>query len=76
MELIAELKKWAKIRQLKAQVKIRQLKELKMLDILRLSIEVLIEVLPEVLIDIAIEVFAKILTAEVLIKLASGTELI
>ena len=47
-----------------------------MLDILKLSIEVLIKVLPEVLIDVAIEVLTEILAAEVLIKLTSGTELV
>ena len=46
-----------------------------MLDILRLSVEVLAEVLPEVLADVAVEVLAEILAVEVFVKLAGGTEL-
>jgi hypothetical protein len=65
-------------------VEIRQLKELKVFDILRLSIEVLTEVLTVKV--LAIEVLAKVLTeilteilveltTEITIEIASGTEL-
>jgi NADH:ubiquinone oxidoreductase subunit K len=43
---------------------------------LRLSIVVATEVLTDVLTDVTVEVLIEILAAEVLIKLASGTELI
>ena len=48
------------VAELEAQVEIRQLKELKVFDTLRLFVEV----------------FAEILAAEVLVKLAGGTELV
>ena len=47
MELLAELKAWAKIRQLKVQVEIQQLEELKVFNSLKLSVVVLTEVLVE-----------------------------
>ena len=62
MELVRTKLAWM---ELMARVKVRQLKELEVFDSLRLSIVV-----------VAAEVLAKILTAEVLIKLTSGTELI
>jgi hypothetical protein len=76
LELVAELEERAEIQQLEAQVEIRQPEELKVLDVLRLSVEVLAEVLLEVLADIAVEVLAEILAAEVLVKLAGGMELV
>ena len=54
----------------------RQPEELKVLDILRLSVEVLAEVLPKVLTDVTVEVLTEILAAEVLVELTGGTELV
>ena len=76
MELVVELKERTKIRQLEVQVEIRQPEELKVLNVLRLSVEVLMEVLLEVLVDVAVEVLAEILAVEVLVELAGGTELV
>ena len=59
-ELVAELEERAEIQQLEAQVKIQQPEKLEVFDSLRLSIVVA----------------AEILAAEVLIKLASETELV
>ena len=71
-----ELKEWAEIRQLEVQIKIWQPKELKVLNVLRLSVKVFIKVFPKVLADVAVEVLIEILAVEVLIKLTSGTELV
>ena len=82
-ELVAELE---------ARVEIRQLEELEVFDSLRLSVvvaaevladvlagvlaEVAAEILAEILVGVLAEVLAEILAAEVLVELASGTELV
>ena len=55
-----------------ARAEIRQLEELKVFDSLKLSVVVTAEILAE----LTTEVLAEILTAEVLVKLTSGTEFI